>query len=87
MGNDNESSSGPPDSIGERIRARRLALRMTQAALAEKMRDRDHRWYQETVHRAENGTRRVTAEELPALAAILGMAPGDLVPGWIEAAA
>lgn len=86
MGSDNETSSGPPDTVGERIRARRLALRMTQAQLAAKMRGHGQRWHQETTHRAENGTRRIAAEELPALAEALGVAPGDLVPGWKEAA-
>lgn len=87
MGSDNEPSSGPPDTIGERIRARRLALRMTQAQLAEKMSGHGRgSWHQNTVHRIETGTGHVDAEELPALASALRTAPGDLVPGWRKAA-
>lgn len=86
MSIDNALMSGVPDTVGERIRARRLALRISQFDLAAGMRDHGFRWWAQTVHRIENGDRKVVADELPALGSLLGIAPGGLVPGWKDAA-
>ena len=62
---------------GERLAANIRALReyqgISQAALAQAMRDRGHPWHQPTVHRVELGRQPVEIPEAIGLAAILGV--------------
>lgn len=66
---------------GERVRMRRLYLRLSQAALAAKVQTEGVLLEQDAVSRIENGTRMVQDYELWALAAVLGVTSDWLLTG------
>lgn len=66
--------SGLRQRVGERVRARRTELALTQEALAERL-DLD----ESTVRAIESGRRGVSLETLVALADCLEVEPGTLV--------
>ena len=66
---------------GERVRLRRLQLRMSQAALAAKVQTEGVILEQDAISRLEKGTRRVQDYELWAMAAVLGVTSDWLMAG------
>lgn len=69
------------------IRERRKALQMSQGELARRMADLGWPWYQQTVRRAEDGSRKIIAGELKALARIFGTGTDRLMMPGREASA
>lgn len=65
--------------VAANIRAARARLGITQARLAERMRQLGHDWYQQTAGATERGDRRATAEEIAALAFCLDTTPDVLM--------
>lgn len=70
------SRSSPTSEFGQRLRARRLELGMSQEALAESA--GLHRNY---VGSVERGERNVALRNIVRLAAAVGVDPGELVAG------
>ena len=66
---------------GERVRLRRLQLRMSQAALAAKVQTEGVILEQDAIRRIEKGTRMVQDDELWAMAAVLGVTSDWLMAG------
>jgi transcriptional regulator with XRE-family HTH domain len=67
--------------FGVRVREHRKHADMSQMDLAHKLTSvTGRRYHQTTVGRIENGTRPTSAGELFVLAALLGIAPADLLP-------
>ncbi len=66
---------------GERVRMRRLYLRLSQAALAAKVQTEGVLLEQDAVSRIESGIRMVQDYELWALAAVLGVTSDWLLTG------
>ena len=66
---------------GERVRMRRLYLRLSQAALAAKVQTEGVLLEQDAVSRIESGPRMVQDYELWALAAVLGVTSDWLLTG------
>lgn len=64
---------GQKNVAGERIRERRLKLRLSQAALAAKAQVEGVTLEQDSVSRIESGTRILTDYELMILARVLGV--------------
>lgn len=58
---------------------------MSQDALAEAMREREHSWHQQTVNRVEKGHQSLRAPELEALAAIMRTSLDRFTWGTAEA--
>ena len=69
---------------GERVRMRRLYLRLSQAALAAKVQTEGVLLEQDAVSRIESGTRMVQDYELWGLAAVLGVTSDWLLTGSDE---
>ena len=69
---------------GERVRMRRLYLRLSQAALAAKVQTEGVLLEQDAVSRIESGTRMVQHDELWALADVLGVTSDWLLTGSDE---
>jgi transcriptional regulator with XRE-family HTH domain len=67
--------------IGQRIRAARLARRLTQQQLADRMTGAGHKTGHTAVSRIEAGDRPLLVSELFALAAIFGITPAGLLGG------
>jgi transcriptional regulator with XRE-family HTH domain len=66
-------------AIAANIRAERARASLSQQDVADAMRQRGFAyWRQQTTGATERGERRVTADELVALAAVLGIAPEAL---------
>lgn len=66
---------------GERVRMRRLYLRLSQAALAAKVQTEGVLLEQDALSRIESGTRMVQDYELWALAEVLGVTSDWLLTG------
>ena len=64
---------------GEAVRMRRMGRRMAQAELGRRMAALGHPWAAATVSLSERGLRRITVDELGALALVLGVRPADLL--------
>lgn len=79
----NETREQPGVRAAERFAARlrdvRLARGVTQAELADRMRDRGHAYVQQTIVKIEQGERVVRITEAGDLAASLGASLGDLM--------
>lgn len=69
------------------IREARKRARMSQGELARRMAELGWPWHQQTVRRAEDGSRKIIAGELQALARILGMRADRLMMPGREASA
>lgn len=75
-----EDSEGPPrtpagladERFAAQVRERRERAKMSQADLAKEMSAVGWPWYPQTVHRIENGTRKVSVGEAKSLAEIFG---------------
>lgn len=67
--------------VGRRLRNLRTAAGMTKTELARQMRRRGFRWSQPTPGFAENGERHFKIDEIVALADILDVGQGELLPG------
>jgi len=66
-------------AIAANIRAERARARLSQQAVADGMRDYGYiSWYPQTAGQVERGSRPVHADELIALAGVLGTAPDTL---------
>jgi transcriptional regulator with XRE-family HTH domain len=66
-------------AIAANIRAERARARLSQQAVADAMQKRGFAyWRQQTTGATERGERRITADELTALAAVFGTAPETL---------
>lgn len=66
---------------GERVRMKRLSMRLSQAALAAKVQTEGVVLEQDAISRIELGTRMVQGYELLALAKALGVTPEWLLTG------
>ena len=66
---------------GERVRARRLSMRLSQAALAAKVQTEGVILEQDAISRIELGSRMVQDYELWALAEVLGVSSDWLLTG------
>lgn len=66
---------------GERVRMKRLSMRLSQAALAAKVQTEGVVLEQDAISRIELGTRMVQDYELLALAKALGVTPEWLLTG------
>lgn len=75
-----KSEGGPPpiragvedEWLAANVRERRTALGLSQGEIARRMADLGWPWYQQTVRRIEQGSRKAVAGEAQALARILG---------------
>ncbi len=77
-----EKPATPGEVTGEAVRIRRVARRMAQAELGRRMASLGHPWKAATVSLSERALRRITVDELAALALVLGARPADLLdPG------
>jgi len=66
-------------AIAANIRAERARARLSQQSVADAMQQRGFTyWHQQTTGATERGERRITADELTALAGVLGTAPETL---------
>ena len=65
-------------AIAANIRAERARTRLSQKQVADAMRERGYHWHPQTAGLAERGERQVWADELIALAEVLGAAPDAL---------
>lgn len=72
---------GKRNISGERVRARRLSMRLSQAALAAKVQTEGVILEQDAISRIELGTRMVQDYELWALAEVLGVSSDWLLTG------
>lgn len=72
---------GKRNISGERVRARRLSMRLSQAALAAKVQTEGVILEQDAIGRIELGSRMVQDYELWALAEALGVSSGWLLTG------
>lgn len=72
----NEHAGAPTDVFGQRVRARRIELGLSQEALARKA--GLHRTY---VGSLERGERNVALINIVRLGKALGVDPGDLIKG------
>lgn len=91
-----ETEEGPPlpragtedDLFAANVRETRTRLGMSQGELARRMSDLGWPWYQQTVRRVEEGSRRAGVGEAKAIARILGTTVDRLtMPGRQAAAA
>jgi transcriptional regulator with XRE-family HTH domain len=71
--------------VGRQIAAAREALRprLSQAELLKRLNRTGVEMDQATLSRLESGKRRVTVEDLLAISAALGVAPLELLAGWL----
>ena len=72
---------GKRNISGERVRARRLSMRLSQAALAAKVQTEGVILEQDAISRIELGSRMVQDNELWALAEVLGVSSDWLLTG------
>lgn len=72
---------GKRNISGERVRARRLSMRLSQAALAAKVQTEGVILEQDAISRIELGSRMVQDYELWALAEVLGVSSDWLLTG------
>ena len=72
---------GKRNISGERVRARRLSMRLSQAALAAKVQTEGVILEQDAISRIELGDRMVQDYELWALSQVLGVSSGWLLTG------
>lgn len=72
---------GKRNISGERVRMRRLSMRLSQAALAAKVQTEGVILEQDAISRIELGSRMVQDYELWALAEVLGVSSGWLLTG------
>lgn len=72
---------GKRNISGERVRARRLSMRLSQAALAAKVQTEGVVLEQDAISRIELGSRMVQDYELWALAEVLGVSSDWLLTG------
>lgn len=70
-----------PPYIADSIYAKRVLRRLSQAAVAEKMRAEGHDWHQQTVATVEKSQRALAFDEALSLAAVFGCSIGDLAGG------
>lgn len=90
-----EPEGGPPpiragvedDWLAANVRERRVRLGLSQGEIARRMADLGWPWYQQTVRRIEDGSRRAGAGEAKALARILGTTVDRLMMPGREASA
>jgi transcriptional regulator with XRE-family HTH domain len=66
------------DAVASNIRAARARAQLSQTQVAEGMREHGCKWHFQTVGAVERSKRPVAAEELIALADVLGAAPDAL---------
>jgi transcriptional regulator with XRE-family HTH domain len=67
--------------VGRQIRTVRELLRLSQAQLAQRLKDKGVTMRQVTIARLESGDRRITVDEVFAIAAVLGVSPQLLLSG------
>lgn len=90
-----EPEGGPPpiragvedDWLAANVRERRVRLGLSQGEIARRMADLGWPWYQQTVRRIEEGSRKAGAGEAKALARILGTTVDRLMMPGREASA